>query len=105
MPQFIRCGKLGCHCQTDERHGPYFYRVWREGNKVCKAYVKVTDVEIVQQQIRLYEEQSAELKRLKQLRAVTSASFAQQRRVRRKLMQAWTMQRVDAGFVDVKKSR
>ena len=35
--QFIRCGKSGCRCQAGHLHGPYHYRVWREGAQVRKA--------------------------------------------------------------------
>ncbi len=64
VPQFIRCGKLGCHCQTGERHGPYYYRIWREGQKVRKVYVKATDVEQVLLQCALYQACSDRLRRL-----------------------------------------
>ena len=64
VPQFIRCGKLGCHCQTGDRHGPYFYRVWRDANKVRKVYVKATDVEQVILQCALYQASSDRLRRL-----------------------------------------
>ena len=46
-PQFIRCGKPGCRCQYDKPHGPYHYRIWREGTRVRKVYVKATEVEAV----------------------------------------------------------
>ena len=68
VPQFIRCGKPSCRCSAGEGHGPYYYRVWREGPKVCKEYVKATQVESVRQQMRLYEEMQSELRRLVQLR-------------------------------------
>ena len=46
-PQFIRCGKPGCRCQSGQPHGPYHYRIWREGTRVRKVYVKATEVEKV----------------------------------------------------------
>ena len=64
VPQFIRCGKLGCHCQTGDRHGPYFYRIWRDGDKVRKVYVKVTDMEQVTLQCALHHACSDRLRRL-----------------------------------------
>ena len=88
--QFVRCGKPGCSCNYGQRHGPYFYRVWREGGKVCKAYVKITDLEKVREQTQLYEVLADELKRLKQLHLDASKRLVQQRRVRRKLVQSWS---------------
>lgn len=43
--QYIRCGKLGCRCRDGQLHGPYFYRIWRQGTRVRKVYVKAADVE------------------------------------------------------------
>lgn len=89
VPQFIRCGKPSCRCASGPRHGPYFYRVWREEGEVHKAYVKITQVATVRQQTRLYEELGTELRRLVKLRRATSARFAVQRATRRGLLLAW----------------
>ena len=86
VPQFICCGKPGCRCQTGNRHGPYHYRVWREAGRVRKVYVKITDVERVQEQIRLYEKYAAELKRLTRLCEALSTSLALQIAVFHRLM-------------------
>jgi len=49
--QFIRCGNPGCHCRTGERHGPYYYRVWRgAGRTIHKVYIKRPDVARVRRQ-------------------------------------------------------
>lgn len=45
--QFIRCGNPRCRCRSGKLHGPYYYRVWREGARVRKAYVKRPDLEAV----------------------------------------------------------
>ncbi|MEM8549672.1 MAG: DUF6788 family protein [Verrucomicrobiota bacterium] len=40
--QWKRCGKPACRCASghpEELHGPYFYRFWREGGRLRKAYV------------------------------------------------------------------
>ncbi len=42
--QYIRCGKPGCRCRAGQLHGPYFYRIWRQGTRVRKVYVKAADV-------------------------------------------------------------
>ena len=34
-----RCGKPNCRCQRGFRHGPYFYRRWRQGGRQRKEYV------------------------------------------------------------------
>lgn len=78
VPQFIRCGKPGCRCQTGERHGPYYYRVWREGNRVRKVYVPLTQMEKVVLQCNLYLTQQDYLKRLMaERRALTAALLVQ----------------------------
>src|SRR4051794_13343529 len=45
--QHIRCGKPECRCNRGELHGPYFYLIWREGERVRKFYVKAADVDYV----------------------------------------------------------
>jgi hypothetical protein len=37
--QYVRCGRAGCRCNTGRRHLAY-YRFWREGGRLRKAYVK-----------------------------------------------------------------
>lgn len=45
--QWVKCGKPGCKCARGERHGPYYYRFWRENGRLRKAYVKPGDLEAV----------------------------------------------------------
>lgn len=45
--QFIRCGKSGCRCRDGQLHGPYFYRIWRQGARVRKVYVKAAELDTV----------------------------------------------------------
>ncbi len=45
--QWKRCGRARCRCARGALHGPYYYRYWREGGRLCKAYVKRGDVEAV----------------------------------------------------------
>ncbi len=35
----MRCGKSNCRCRTGELHGPYYYRFWRDGDRLRKEYV------------------------------------------------------------------
>ncbi len=45
--QWRRCGRPSCRCARGQPHGPYYYRFWREGGRLKKAYVRRTDVEEV----------------------------------------------------------
>ena len=45
--QWVRCGRANCKCSRGERHGPYFYRIWRESGRLRKQYVKQDDVDDV----------------------------------------------------------
>ena len=65
-PQFIRCGKPGCRCQYDKPHGPYHYRIWREGTRVRKVYVKATEVEAVRAACILHRKLSRSLQDVRQ---------------------------------------
>ncbi len=52
--QYVRCGKANCRCNDGRLHGPYHYRVWREGTRVFKQYVKPAEVEVTRERCRLY---------------------------------------------------
>ena len=54
--QYTRCSKPECHCRDGERHGPYYYRVWRDNGRVRKAYVKREDLAAVQAACALYHQ-------------------------------------------------
>ena len=46
--QYVRCGKPNCHCAQGQRHGPYWYRFWRDRyGQRHKEYVRPTDLEAV----------------------------------------------------------
>src|SRR5262245_40164378 len=42
--QWVRCGRRNCRCARRRLHGPYFYRFWREGGRLRKAYVRPADL-------------------------------------------------------------
>ena len=47
-----RCGKARCRCMNGgQPHGPYAVRVWREGGRTHRAYVRRADVEATRQAI------------------------------------------------------
>jgi hypothetical protein len=37
--EYIKCGKPGCKCNDGDKHGPYWYAYWSEGNKTRKKYI------------------------------------------------------------------
>ena len=63
--QYVRCGKPGCRCVDGEPHGPYHYRVWRDGDKVRKAYVRRAELAEVQAACHAYQEYLEHLRRLR----------------------------------------
>lgn len=52
--QYVRCGKPNCRCNDGHLHGPYHYRVWREGARVFKQYVKPAELEATRERCRLH---------------------------------------------------
>ena len=66
--QYIRCNKSGCRCQTGAPHGPYYYRVWREGGRVRKEYVKSDNAAAVRAACENYKALSQQLRDLRQQR-------------------------------------
>ena|SRR5450631_2225451 len=47
--QYIACNKSNCRCQNGDLHGPYYYRVWREGTKVKRQYVRAVELQTVRE--------------------------------------------------------
>ncbi len=74
-PQFIRCGKPGCRCQHDRPHGPYHYRIWREGPRVRKVYVKATEVEAVRAACVLHRTLARRLQDVRQAKTQLTQSM------------------------------
>jgi hypothetical protein len=37
--ELVKCGKQACRCATGKLHGPYWYKYWREGEKVRCEYI------------------------------------------------------------------
>lgn len=86
--QFIRCGKDGCRCQKGVLHGPYYYRIWREGSKVHKAYVKASDVQAVRAQCEAYKALQTQLRQMRQGRQELAQRITQEWRQTKRLMRA-----------------
>src|SRR5439155_14199338 len=45
--EWKRCGRVGCRCVQGARHGPYWYRRWREGRHRRKQYVPTRQLDEV----------------------------------------------------------
>ncbi|HEY3331839.1 MAG TPA: DUF6788 family protein [Capsulimonadaceae bacterium] len=73
--QYTRCGKTGCRCRTGQLHGPYYYRIWREGAKVRKIYVREADVDRVREACATYRELDKALRELRARRQELTQSI------------------------------
>ena len=85
-PQFIRCGKPGCRCQYGQPHGPYHYRIWREGTRVRKVYVKATELEAVKAACALHRTLSRGLQDAKMEKLLLTRSMHKEWRRTQRLM-------------------
>ncbi len=84
--QYIRCGKSGCRCQSGHLHGPYHYRIWREGAQVRKVYVKASELEAVRAACEAHKSLSRSLRDVKQTRLRLTQSIQKEwRRTQRYL--------------------
>ena len=73
--QYIRCGKPGCRCQAGHLHGPYHYRIWREGAQVRKVYVKAAELASVKAACDAHRSLSRNLRDVKQARVRLTQSI------------------------------
>jgi len=87
-PQFIRCGKSGCRCQHGQPHGPYHYRIWREGSSVRKVYVKATELEEVKAACLLHRTITRRLQDVKQARLHLTQSMQKEWRRTQRMMES-----------------
>ncbi len=90
-PQFIRCGKSGCRCQNGQPHGPYHYRIWREGARVRKVYVKATEVEEVKAACLLHRAMTRSLQDVRQEKLHLAQSMQREWRRTQRLIDAPTV--------------
>ena len=61
--QYVKCGKPNCKCASGRREDkhPAYYRFWRDdAGKLCKAYVKRSELKVVREAI---ERRNARLRR------------------------------------------
>ena len=86
-PQLIRCGKPGCRCQNGQPHGPYHYRIWREGTRVRKVYVKATEVEEVKAACVLHRTMTRSLQDVRQEKLHLAQSIQREWRRTQRLME------------------
>lgn len=86
--QYIRCGKAGCRCRDGHLHGPYHYRIWREGTRVRKVYVRDADLASVQRACAAYKFYAAALREQRSRRAQLTQHINHAWRRTRTLQQA-----------------
>lgn len=73
--QYTRCGKAGCRCGEGFLHGPYYYRIWRDGRHVRKQYVREGDVAAVKAGCAAYREFEHLLRRVRERRLALARSL------------------------------
>ena len=56
--QRVRCGKINCRCAWGELHRA-FYRFWREGGRLRKAYVRRAELEHARAACEAWRENNA----------------------------------------------
>jgi hypothetical protein len=86
--QYIRCNKAGCRCQTGAAHGPYYYRVWREGGRVHKEYVKSENAAAVRAACESYKALSQQLRDLRHQREKIARQLQGEWRKTQRLMRS-----------------
>lgn len=83
--QYIRCGKPGCRCRDGHLHGPYYYRIWRQGTRVHKVYVKAADVERVRASCDSHRQLARHLRDSKKSRVLLTSSIERQWRLTQRM--------------------
>jgi len=68
-----------CHCAHGTQHGPYYYRLWREGSKVRKAYVRPADLAAVRAACDARREQERMARKVLRRGRAVAKWFAEQR--------------------------
>ena len=59
---FVRCGKANCRCARGERHGPYYHRYQRVGDRILKEYIPLALVTDVRAACTRYQQQQSEIR-------------------------------------------
>ena len=73
--QYVRRGKKLC--------GPYWYRFWREGGRLRKAYVKPHEIEAVRARCSVWQEGQTRMRAFRQREREARALYAKIRRLLR----------------------
>jgi hypothetical protein len=81
--QRVRCGKANCRCARGEPHTAY-YRFWREGGRLRKAYVPRRDLEATREACAEYRRVTAGIAAM----IKGPAGDAQRRQIRSTLREA-----------------
>ncbi len=56
VAQYTTCGKQGCRCARGQKHGPLYYRHWKDHGRSRSRYVPREHVPAVRRQIRAYQQ-------------------------------------------------
>jgi len=78
----IKCGKANCKCAGNERHGAYFYLVYRQDGRRKREYVSLSDLPTVLLACKVHRDLQAQLW---QGRAAYQRALAQARALLRML--------------------
>ena len=89
--QYTQCGKPKCKCRTGQPHGPYYYRVWRDGASVRKAYVRREALAETQAACDAYRAMMDRLKETRLQRAMLAKNIRREWR----RTKAWRSARLD----------
>ena len=91
-----RCGKANCRCRSGEEadlHGPYFYRYWRQGGRLRKAYVPLRRVDAVRAACQRRQEREREERARRAAFRAALRSFRERAHEVERALAAWKEQR------------
>lgn len=88
--QFIKCGKPRCRCGAGYPHGPYYYRVWRDGDVVRKEYIRPELLAEVRDGCERYKQIRLHLREMDSRLAALTRGLNQGKRVLNKITKTAT---------------
>ena len=87
-----RCGKANCRCQSGEEadlHGPDFYRYWRQGGRLRKAYVPRRRVDAVRAACQRRQEREREERARREQERAALRRFRERAREVERALATW----------------
>lgn len=61
--QWVCCNRKNCRCARGQRHGPYYYRIWREEGRIRKCYIRLQDLESIRAKCQARPEMRRQVKK------------------------------------------